>query len=173
MLLSPGDSDAAQAAGPRWSGRGRQGSRDRRAHELSVLRRQNKWPRFRRSDRTFLAAAARRLPRIAIETVWLKRFYVLVFIGARDKARPSRRLHHQPDGAWVTQQARTSPSSSTNEHSRSGFSSMTATPSSAVLSIRCLRPRACGWFAPPSCPTRSIPGASGSEASCTTGCMRR
>jgi hypothetical protein len=127
MLLSPGDSDAAQAAGPRWSGRGRQGSRDRRAHELSALRRQNKRPRFRRSDRTFLAAAARRLPRIAIETVWLKRFYVLVFIGARDKARPSRRLHHQPDGAWVTQQARTSPSSSTNEHSRSGFSSMTAT----------------------------------------------
>ncbi|MGH2788721.1 MAG: helix-turn-helix domain-containing protein [Actinomycetota bacterium] len=32
-------------------------------HELSVLRRQNKRPRFRRSDRAFLAAAARRLPR--------------------------------------------------------------------------------------------------------------
>ena len=32
-------------------------------HELSVLRRQNKRPRFRRSDRAFLVAAARRLPR--------------------------------------------------------------------------------------------------------------
>jgi putative transposase len=32
-------------------------------HELSVLRRQNKRPRFRRFDRAFLAAAARRLPR--------------------------------------------------------------------------------------------------------------
>ena len=32
-------------------------------HELSVLRRQNKRPHFRRSDRAFLAAAARRLPR--------------------------------------------------------------------------------------------------------------
>jgi putative transposase len=32
-------------------------------HELSVLRRQVKWPRFRGSDRAFLAAAARRLPR--------------------------------------------------------------------------------------------------------------
>jgi putative transposase len=32
-------------------------------HELSVLRRKNKRPRFRRSDRAFLAAAARRLPR--------------------------------------------------------------------------------------------------------------
>jgi putative transposase len=32
-------------------------------HELSVLGRQNKRPRFRRSDRAFLAAAARRLPR--------------------------------------------------------------------------------------------------------------
>ena len=32
-------------------------------HELSVLRRQNKRPRFRRSDRAFLAAAARRRPR--------------------------------------------------------------------------------------------------------------
>jgi hypothetical protein len=32
-------------------------------HELSVLRRQNKRPRFRRSDRAFLAAAGRRLPR--------------------------------------------------------------------------------------------------------------
>ena len=32
-------------------------------HELNVLRRHNKRPRFRRSDRAFLAAAARRLPR--------------------------------------------------------------------------------------------------------------
>ena len=32
-------------------------------HELSVLRRQVKRPRFRRSERAFLAAAARRLPR--------------------------------------------------------------------------------------------------------------
>ena len=32
-------------------------------HELSVLRRQSKQPRFRPSDRAFLAAAARRLPR--------------------------------------------------------------------------------------------------------------
>ena len=32
-------------------------------HQLSVLQRQNKRPRFRRSDRAFLAAAARRLPR--------------------------------------------------------------------------------------------------------------
>ena len=32
-------------------------------HELSVLRRQSKRPRFRPSDRAFLAAAARRLPR--------------------------------------------------------------------------------------------------------------
>jgi putative transposase len=32
-------------------------------HELSVLRRHNRRPRFRRSDRAFLAAAARRLPR--------------------------------------------------------------------------------------------------------------
>lgn len=32
-------------------------------HELSVLGRQNGRPRFRRSDRAFLAAAARRLPR--------------------------------------------------------------------------------------------------------------
>jgi putative transposase len=32
-------------------------------HELSVLGRQNKRPRFRRPDRVFLAAAARRLPR--------------------------------------------------------------------------------------------------------------
>jgi putative transposase len=32
-------------------------------HQLSVLRRQSKRPRFRRFDRAFLAAAARRLPR--------------------------------------------------------------------------------------------------------------
>ncbi len=32
-------------------------------HELSVLRRQSKQPRFRPSNRAFLAAAARRLPR--------------------------------------------------------------------------------------------------------------
>jgi hypothetical protein len=32
-------------------------------HQLSVLRRQTKRPRFRLSDRAFLAAAARRLPR--------------------------------------------------------------------------------------------------------------
>jgi hypothetical protein len=32
-------------------------------HELNVLRRQIKRPRFRPSDRAFLAAAARRLPR--------------------------------------------------------------------------------------------------------------
>ena len=32
-------------------------------HELSVLRRQNMRPRFRPSDRAFLTAAARRLPR--------------------------------------------------------------------------------------------------------------
>ncbi len=32
-------------------------------HELIVLRRQSKRPRFRPSDRAFLAAAARRLPR--------------------------------------------------------------------------------------------------------------
>jgi putative transposase len=32
-------------------------------HELSVLRRQVKRPRFRRSDRAFLVGAARRLPR--------------------------------------------------------------------------------------------------------------
>jgi putative transposase len=40
-------------------------------HELSVLRRHNKRPRFRRSDRAFLAAAARRLP----QTRW-ERFLV-------------------------------------------------------------------------------------------------
>ena len=32
-------------------------------HELNVIRRQIKRPRFRPSDRAFLAAAARRLPR--------------------------------------------------------------------------------------------------------------
>ncbi|MGH2698812.1 MAG: hypothetical protein ACRDJL_06385 [Actinomycetota bacterium] len=34
-------------------------------HQLNVLRRQVKWPRLRLSDRVFLAAAARRLPRTA------------------------------------------------------------------------------------------------------------
>ena len=36
-------------------------------HQLNVLRRQVKRPRFRRSDRAFLAAAARRLPRVRWE----------------------------------------------------------------------------------------------------------
>jgi len=35
-------------------------------HELNVLRRQIKRPRFRPSDRAFLAAAARRLPRASV-----------------------------------------------------------------------------------------------------------
>jgi hypothetical protein len=61
----PGDSNAAQAAGP--DGRG-EAAKDLEivvpCHELSVLRRHNKrLPRFRRSHRTFLAPAARRLPR--------------------------------------------------------------------------------------------------------------
>jgi putative transposase len=38
-------------------------------HELSVLGRQVKRPRFRVSDRAFLAAAARRLPRSLRESV--------------------------------------------------------------------------------------------------------
>jgi hypothetical protein len=83
-----------------------------------------------------------------VETVWLKRIYVLVFIELA-----TRRVHlagctSNPDGSWVTQQARNF-TFDLDERAEPLRSSMTATVSSAVLSMRCSQPRGSKWFAPP------------------------
>jgi len=53
-------------------------------HELSVLRRQTRRPQLTTTDRVFLAAASRLLPRSSwlfiVETVSLQRLYVLFFV---------------------------------------------------------------------------------------------
>jgi hypothetical protein len=41
-----------------------------------------------------------------VETISLRRFYVLFFIEARTRTRPRGGLHDQPDRRMVTQQAR-------------------------------------------------------------------
>jgi putative transposase len=41
-----------------------------------------------------------------VETILLRRFYVLFFIAQREPSRLARRLHAEPTGEWVTQQAR-------------------------------------------------------------------
>src|SRR2546426_62810 len=96
-------------------------------HELSILQRQVKRPQFTPHDRLFLAALSRVLPRgqlawssflraqaatalacdfLTVDTVLLRRLYVLVFI-----CIGSRRIEYvactsTPDGAWMLQQAR-------------------------------------------------------------------
>jgi len=71
-----------------------------------------------------------------VETAWLRTFYVPLFIelGSRRIYLSPSTAH--PDSAWVTQQRATWRSTSTTAPPRSGFSSVTATPSSAGPSTR-------------------------------------
>jgi putative transposase len=101
-----------------------------------------------------------------VETVWLRRIYVLVFMELA-----TRRVHlagctTSPDGDQVTQQERNFTLDLASEDSRSGFSSMTATPRSAAPSMRCLRPGACRWSAPPSGHLVQTPSASDGSEPC-------
>jgi hypothetical protein len=78
-------------------------------HENAVLRRQVKWVRYQPADRVWLSAQAHRIIAcdfLHVDTVLLRRLYVLVFI-----EHGTRRLHvagvtANPTGSWVAQQAR-------------------------------------------------------------------
>jgi hypothetical protein len=93
-------------------------------HQLTVMRRQLERPQLNPTDRAFLAAASRVLPRtflrqqarsmlavdfFTVETISLQRFYVLFFIELA-----TRRVHlagctANPDGAWVSYRRASSP----------------------------------------------------------------
>ena len=109
-----------------------------------------------------------------LETVWLKRIYVVVFIELA-----TRRVHlagctTTPDGAWVVQQARNFTFHLDEREQPLRSSSTTATPSSAVLSMTCSQAKGSKWSALPSghlAPTLSA--SDGSEPlgpSAWTGC---
>src|SRR5918996_6404668 len=68
-------------------------------HQLNVLRRQVNLPRFRRSDRASLAAAARRLPRVRWERFLVTPKTLLYAARYRDDIAPEllgERFGHRP-----------------------------------------------------------------------------
>jgi len=98
-----------------------------------------------------------------VETVWLKRIYVLVFIELA-----TRRVHlagctTNPDGAWVTQQARNFTFDLDERAQPLRFLIHDRDAKFCSPSMRCLRPRACSWSAPPS--GRLVPTPSASDGS--------
>jgi putative transposase len=70
--------------------------------EPAPKRQETSWPGFLRAQ----AASILECDFLTVDTLFLKRFYVLFFIGPGDPARPLGRDHDQPAGRWVTQQAR-------------------------------------------------------------------
>jgi hypothetical protein len=71
-----------------------------------------------------------------VETISLRRFYVLFFIELENRRVRIVGCTTNPTGAWVTQQARNLSFTARACSNASGFSSTTATASSAARSTR-------------------------------------
>jgi putative transposase len=101
--------------------------------------------RTRSSWRTFLRAQAASMLAcdfLTVETAFLQRIYVIFFISLATRRVEYVAASSNPDGHWVAQQARNLIMQLAT--SRSGFSSTTATRSSATPSTRSSEPRASG-----------------------------
>ena len=136
----------------------------------SILRRHGIEPTPRRSGPTwaeFLRAQATTMLAcdfFTVDTVLLRRLYVLFFIEI-----DTRRVHlsgvtANPVGAWVTQQARNLSFVLAERSQRSSSSSVTETRSSPPASTRCSAPRASGSSRPRFEPLGRTPSPSASWA---------
>ena len=82
-------------------------------HELAILRRQAGRPRFeprdRQSWRSFLRQQGESMLAcdfLSVETIWLRRLYVLVFLSIGSRRVEYLACTSNPDTAWMLQQAR-------------------------------------------------------------------
>jgi hypothetical protein len=117
--------------------RARLGDRD-----WATLRRQGLDPAPRRQSSTWTAFLRQQVAGIVAcdfftaDSIWLQRLYVLFFIELDNRRVHLGGMTANPDGGWVTQQARNLLLVLGERAGRSASLSMTGTPSSAAVSTR-------------------------------------
>jgi putative transposase len=106
--------------------------------EPAPKRLEQNWSEFLRQQ----AASVLECDFLTVDTLFLKRFYVLFFMELSTRRVHLAGITANPDGCWVTQQARNLLMQLDDEMSSRGFSSVTATASSPATSTRSSAPKA-------------------------------
>jgi hypothetical protein len=108
--------------------------------EPAPNRRETSWAEFLRSQ----AASILECDFFTVDTLFLKRFYVLFFIELATRRVYLAGITTHPDGSWVTQQARNLLMHLDDEGVRRRVLVRDRDSSSPGTSTRCSVPRACG-----------------------------
>jgi transposase len=108
--------------------------------EPAPNRSETSWADFLRQQ----AASILECDFLTVDTLFLKRFYVLFFIELATRRVHLAGISTNPDGAWVTQQARNLVMQLDDDGTRPCFLSATATASSPGNSTRSSAPRGSG-----------------------------